>query len=341
MFFFALGAGFDVAGAAAVWPGALALALGIEVVRRRHSQMQGQGQEARVLARAVVVQGRRFPTSLCKQRPGLRIRGRMGTALEVVHGEIQAREQGLRGPGVTRLRAVGSHRQGNLLVGKAEPARGTALDERQGLQALDRTTRIDRMGMVPGAGHDLARTVRQHPGAAMHALDPIPPPQAHQGRVVRITVLPGPPRAPGGRVLLCADGGGGARGLLHRLVLSRQWAVGQPNDCNPHLPPDTLRTRFWPVPFPGSQASHRAPVGAPQSPHRDRPLPPGPCPGRVRAVSGPCPGRVRVESGPCSGHPGGAARIRAAPPGSHRPLLHPKSGRRAPGSPVNYEKLRR
>jgi len=33
MFFFALGAGFDVAGAAAVWPGALALALGVLLIK--------------------------------------------------------------------------------------------------------------------------------------------------------------------------------------------------------------------------------------------------------------------------------------------------------------------
>ena len=120
--------------------------------------------------------------------------------VEVVLGRIVIREHADRQ--YVYLVERGGQRQGQALVAELEALGRTALQERQGLQGLDRAAREDRLVGVAGAVEHATGGVDQDPRAAVLGLDVRAAPDAGQDRIV------GPQGARGGR----SGCGGGVHG---------------------------------------------------------------------------------------------------------------------------------
>ena len=111
--------------------------------------MERGGKEARVLARRVVVKRRErlpFPAQLFG---GRRAEGRLSAAFEVLHTEPQPSEPGGDRVHVERFAAVRAGGQRDLGRAEREMVGGPGLDERNGLERLDRRARVDRGLDVP------------------------------------------------------------------------------------------------------------------------------------------------------------------------------------------------
>src|SRR6202162_506004 len=122
---------------------ALERMVGLPVAGRRQAVEPAREKEARMLARTVVVEGRR-PLSRSKERAsGRLVHWKLRTAGQVLHRKPAVMEQPPCHADVARLPAVGSAEEGDLIVAEPEGLLSPRLQQRHGLERLGRGTQVD------------------------------------------------------------------------------------------------------------------------------------------------------------------------------------------------------
>src|ERR1700761_3670341 len=112
--------------------------LGLDIATGRLAQMPGGGQEAAMLARAIIMGGGR-------------IGRQMRAAFEILAPQPGAAEPRSDGRDMRRLAVMRGAGQCQLLGTAAIAVGGAALDQRQGLERLDGGAGIDRtLDIAPG-----------------------------------------------------------------------------------------------------------------------------------------------------------------------------------------------
>jgi hypothetical protein len=108
------------------------------IARERSPELVGEGEQPRMLARAVVMQcGRRLPMTLEVARR-LGVQRRMCSALQILDAMSRAHEQRRHAVDVHRLPTVRGRDQRDVLGAEAETLGGAARDQRHGLERLRR-----------------------------------------------------------------------------------------------------------------------------------------------------------------------------------------------------------
>ena len=130
----------------------------------------GDAQEARMLAGAIVVQGRRLPGARHGRRRGLRNRP-MRAATQRGRIETGFRQHAFNAGNMRRFAAVRGASERQLFVVEPVTIRHPLLDERQGLQCLDRGTRKYRHRHVADSKRHCSRGVGNRDGPAVPAFD--------------------------------------------------------------------------------------------------------------------------------------------------------------------------
>ncbi len=115
-----------------------------DIALGRLALVQGGGQEAGVLAGAVVVEGGRRLAVADHLVGGLGVGRQMRPALVIAHGQADALDPGLRDAGVADLPVVGGTGQRQLLVAQLVGVERARLDQRDRLDRLDGGARVDR-----------------------------------------------------------------------------------------------------------------------------------------------------------------------------------------------------
>ena len=158
----------------------------VEVARGVRAEEAGQGQEARVLARAVVVDPARLVAALLEGAARGRIARRLRPAPESLLAQLEPAEQPPGRADVGGLGVVARDGEAELLVGQADPVGGAGLQQREHLEALHRAAREE--GMVHGARglEHGPRRVHQAERTAVDGLHAVPAPGPGQDGVVGV-----------------------------------------------------------------------------------------------------------------------------------------------------------
>ena len=130
-----------------------------------------QGQHARMLARAVVVDRRRLGARHAQVACGLGPGRPMGAAFQVALGQPRFLKHALRHQHMGRLAAMGGAGERDLARREAERIGRAGFDQRQRLERLDRRARIDRVLDMAGRRQHVARGIDHRKGAAVPAFD--------------------------------------------------------------------------------------------------------------------------------------------------------------------------
>jgi hypothetical protein len=150
----------------------------------------GDAQEASVLAGAIVVQRRRLAGARHRGDRGLRHRP-VGAAAQRRGIEPGLRQHARDPRDMPRLAGMRGAGQRQLFVAEAESVGGAGLDQRQGLQRLDRGARENRRCHIADGQHASAVGIGHGDGAAMPALDQRPAQDFDQNRVIHVRCASG------------------------------------------------------------------------------------------------------------------------------------------------------
>ena len=144
------------------------------VAGRIDSERGGEANEARVLARAIVVERDR---SLAGSRQGVGRSFAERPMRPTFEGSFVAAcfcEDRLGGGDVTLLAGVRGAGERNLVFDQAQPIRRAARNQRQGLQRLDRGTGVDWAVHIAEGEHGRAVRIYDDGRASMGRFDPLP-----------------------------------------------------------------------------------------------------------------------------------------------------------------------
>src|ERR1700722_4353582 len=142
-----------------------------DIALRVRAHRAGKTEEARVFARAIVVQSGRRPPRARKCPRFLLAEWPMNIAFEHPFIVSNFGDHRARGRDMILASRVRRAAERNLLVAEPQAVRGAARAERQGLQRLDRGARINRqIGVAKGHHHPAVR-IDDRAGPAMSGFD--------------------------------------------------------------------------------------------------------------------------------------------------------------------------
>lgn len=143
----------------------------LDVAFGRHLQVAGEGEEACVFTRAVVVKRAAFAAGAQKLFQGGLVIRRLRSAFQVFLAEADPLQPGLNRSHLFCFSVMAGAGERHLRIGTAKSLGGATFHKAKGLQRLDRRTRIDKPLHVSGRKHHAAACIDDRDRGTMPALD--------------------------------------------------------------------------------------------------------------------------------------------------------------------------